>query len=121
MLSGTLNKRLIIEVATITNVDGEPVASWETVNTVWANIKYLSGRELERAQQLHEEANVLLSLRYLHLTSDMRCRRGNKTFEIVGIVPDDKERELSVTCIARNIQSVDMLAEGGAITGGASA
>lgn len=47
--AGDLTDRIVIEQATETrNAVGEPVLTWSTFATVWADVGPLSGREAER-------------------------------------------------------------------------
>jgi SPP1 family predicted phage head-tail adaptor len=57
---------------------GQHIEDWETVKRLWAAITPLSGRELERAQEIVADATLLVELRYgppaLQVTAKHRLR-----------------------------------------------
>lgn len=63
--AGQLNRRLTIQqrVAGQDTV-GQLAITWNTIDTVWASIVPLSGRELERAQAIRPEISHEITIRY---------------------------------------------------------
>ncbi|QHB18274.1 phage head closure protein [Mannheimia pernigra] len=65
---------------------GAFVTTWQNIATVWAEIKPISGRELNSANQTHAETTVQIWLRYLpNLDHTMRVKFSDRLFEIVAI------------------------------------
>ncbi|HGO5853618.1 TPA: phage head closure protein [Mannheimia haemolytica] len=84
---GKLRHRIIIQTQRNRPSEyGAVVAEWHDLHTVWAEVKPISGRELNSANQIHSEATVQIWLRYLqNLDHTMRVKFGNRLFEIVAI------------------------------------
>jgi SPP1 family predicted phage head-tail adaptor len=85
--AGHLDKRVEIQANTpAANDIGEMVASWETVDTVWASIEPLTGREVLQAQQVQAESTVRIRIRYYSgLTAAHRLKYGSRIYEINSI------------------------------------
>ena len=66
--------------------------------TVWAEVEYLSGRELWQAQQANSEASGRVRMRYRSdIVPTMRIAHGSKYLEIISVLPaDNKGRELEL-------------------------
>jgi len=62
---GNLDRRIAIEVATITNVYGEAVTTWTTFASVWANYRPLRGKELIAAQQVDAQIEASFRVRWI--------------------------------------------------------
>lgn len=72
--------------------------------TFFANITSLSGRELEKAQQLVEEVTHLVSFAYLPgVNSTMTVRFQGRLFQVLAVTdPDESQIELRLYCRERN-------------------
>lgn len=69
------------------NSYGEQTQTWATYSTVWASIEPLEGRELLHAQQISEEINSLVKIRYNStVASEHRALFGTRTLEIKDII-----------------------------------
>lgn len=79
---------------------GEPAE----VATFFANITTLTGRELEKAQQLVEEVTHLVSFTYLPgVNSTMTLRFQGRLFQVLAVTdPDESQIELRLYCRERN-------------------
>lgn len=79
---------------------GQEIESWATTNTIWAEIRTLSGREAANAEQLKAGSTHMIRTRYFSgLTPALRLRAGSRVFQILSI--DDtsnRHRELLITC-----------------------
>lgn len=65
MRAGILDQRVTLKRRTVTGQDtfGQDIISMVTVATVWAAVRYLSGRELDQAQQTFAEARYEIEMR----------------------------------------------------------
>lgn len=102
MRAGALRHRVTIqERATGRDAVGQPVDSWQTFATRWAEVTDVEGRELVRDGAYSAQVTTLVRIRHLDgVTADMRVVHGSRTLELVG-PPIDKEgrvRELELPC-----------------------
>ena len=107
MRAGKLRHRIEIQtVTTAQSTSGEETRTWPTAETdddltvVWADVQDLAGRELLLAQQASSEATVRVRLRHLDGITSADCRivHGDRTLEIVAVIPDGRGRELELLC-----------------------
>ena len=82
--SGRLRHRVALQQPTTTrNSTGEPIVTWTTVATVWAEVLDLRGREYIASQEAHSEVGTKITIRYrsdLDLT--WRAVFGTRLFDI---------------------------------------
>ena len=65
MQAGDLDQRVTLRRKNTTPNDyGTLVEEIEDLTTVWANVRPMSGRERDRAQQTESAANYLVTIRY---------------------------------------------------------
>jgi SPP1 family predicted phage head-tail adaptor len=63
--AGTLDRRIVIlEKVAVQNDDGEEIAYWFRLATVWASVQQQSGREFFAAQQTLEDRRILFRIRW---------------------------------------------------------
>ena len=76
MRAGKLNQRVQIQQLTETqNTEGGIVRTWTTVDTRWAEVEPLSGKELVEAQQINKQISYKVRLRhYPGLDENYRLR-----------------------------------------------
>ncbi len=104
MRAGDLNKRLVISqaVAGSPAVDefGAPNMTWEELDTVWAAIEPLSGREFFAQQQVQSEITVRIRIRYRNdVLSGMKAEYGSKTYVIQNVIDkEEQHQELQLMC-----------------------
>lgn len=92
---GKLNSRVTIQQMAAGQDDiGQPVATWNTLATVYANIRHLKGLEAIRAdaQASVVKASIRIRLR-ADVTPAMRVVHGSTTYEIKAVLPDAQRRE----------------------------
>lgn len=102
MRAGTLRHRLTIQKPTAgtANNYGEQVDTWSEQDIVWGEVETLQGYERERANQVHPEASVKITIRYYgDLTTAMRFKWGTRYFAIVDIVPDPRAFQMVCLCV----------------------
>jgi SPP1 family predicted phage head-tail adaptor len=73
---------------------------WTTYNSRFAEIRELSGREVEIAHKIHAQASHLVAIRHLpDLTEKDRVLFRGRVLEIKAILDDDNtRRELTLLC-----------------------
>jgi len=90
MNTGRLRDRLTIQTYTdVIAANGETTKTWTTFATVFAEIRPVSGRELEVAGKVQGELSHAIRIRFLSGVLDkMRGTDGTRTFEFTAVVPD---------------------------------
>lgn len=88
MRSGRLDRRLTLQRKTATENDyGEPVESWTTLATVWAEKIPVRGAERYAAMQTVAEVEERFRIRYRKdLTPLDRVICGNITYDVLGVL-----------------------------------
>ena len=75
---------------------GQPVQTWATLATVWANIKHLSGVETIKANAETSAVKASIRIRYRSdLTAAMRVVHESTTYEIKAVMPDEAGRKFT--------------------------
>lgn len=104
MRAGDLDKRIKISqlVTGSPAVDefGEPNTSWEELDTVWAAIEPISGREFWAQQQVQSEITVRVRVRYRDdITKGMKIEYNSKEYRIKYVIDQDESHiELQLMC-----------------------
>jgi len=102
MRSERLRHRITIQVQSTTRDSyNQPVDTWTTFATVWANIVQKSSREFYSAQKINAEITELFVIRYLPgLLSNMRVIFDNRYFDIIGppIIPREIKTQMQIIC-----------------------
>lgn len=100
MQAGKLNERAIIQqLASGQDALGQPVQTWSTVATVWANVRHLSGSETIRAGA--DSSAVKASIRIRHrsgLNAGMRVTVGSSVYGIASILPAERKVYIDLVC-----------------------
>ena len=89
--AGKLNSRIVIQSRTV-GVDaiGQPVDTWATFATVWANIKFNSGSESIKSGMDVSIGKVSMLVRIRDdITTGMRVAFKTKNYDIEAILPDE--------------------------------
>lgn len=99
---GRLRRRVNIEVATLGAKDsfGAQAKTWAVkYRNVPAEVQFVSGQELERARQIHEEATVTVKTRYLSdATSAQRLIYGALVLNVHSVIPSDRHTHHTWFC-----------------------
>lgn len=95
MRAGTLNARVTIEQPTAgQDTVGQPVRTWTTVATVWANIRHRSGAETIRGDADTSVVKVSIRIRYkTGLNAGMRVTHGADTYDVRAVLMDVEHKE----------------------------
>lgn len=102
MQAGKLRQRVSLQsVAWNRNTYAEPVATWTTYATRWAEVLDLSGRELQQAQQVNAEVSVGVNIRWMDgVEPSHRVIFGSRTLEIVSVRdPENLGVKLQLLCV----------------------
>jgi SPP1 family predicted phage head-tail adaptor len=100
MRSGRLRHRVTIQRPSVsTNARGQKTTAYDTLATVWAEVKPLMGRELERAQQIHAETRIRVRMRATDVTPRDRLIHDDRVLEILSVIdPLERGAELVIDC-----------------------
>jgi len=99
MQAGRLDRRIKIEQRVETpNAVGEAVISYTLLADVWAEKKFMSGRELFTAAQFVPEGQVTYRIRYLNGVNE-KCRivDNEDTYDITYIAEIGRREGLAIT------------------------
>lgn len=95
MDSRSLNRIVSIQTPTATqDAAGQPIPTWATLATVWANIRHLNGSETIKADA--EASTVKASIRILRRTdinASMRVVLGSTNYQIRAVLHDEIDRD----------------------------
>lgn len=90
MRPGLLNTRVVVQQQSATqDALGQPVQSWATFATLWADVRHTSGIEATKADAIASVVRASIRVRYRgDLTAAMRVIHGSTTYNIVAVLPD---------------------------------
>lgn len=96
---GRLNKRVtILEREQGTNDWGEPVEIWTPVLTCWANVRYVTGREIIEGGLVFSEQTITVVMDYSSLILPKHfIEADGKRFSIQAVAPDATDRFVNIT------------------------
>ena len=102
--AGRLNKRVkisqLVTGSPAVDAYGQPNTSWEELDTVWAAVEPVSGREFWTQQQVQSEITAKIRIRYrADIATGMKAEYGGKTY-MIQVVIDllEAHRELHLMC-----------------------
>jgi SPP1 family predicted phage head-tail adaptor len=101
IVAGKLNCRVIIkQPAAVQDAAGQPIPTWTTLATVWANIRSLNGLETIKGGAEASVAKASIRIRYrTDVTAAMRVVHGSTTYEIKAVLPDEAGKQyLDLAC-----------------------
>lgn len=93
MDAGKLDSRLTLRRrSTGRDAAGQPLNTWLTVASVWANIKYLTGTAAIKADRTTGMASVSIRIRWrADVSTGMHAAYGATVYEIKSALPQGKE------------------------------
>ena len=88
MRAGRMRHRVVIQQQTTTQDSlGQPANTWNDLDTVFAAVEPLSGKEFFDAQQVNAETTTRFRLRYRSdVTHDMRISFRDRNYNIHSII-----------------------------------
>lgn len=94
MIIGKLRKRIAIQSnGEVADSYGQLTKTWTTLDTRYAAVEPLQGRELLQAQQVDSLITHKISMRYYAANTKMRVLYGSRIFNITSVINVD-ERNL---------------------------
>lgn len=106
MQAGRLRDRLVVQNPTTTrSPTGQPVKTWSDAETIWAEVKGISGREQMSAGAELAEATIRVWIRFRHdVTAASRLKVLTGPFKgavlnVIGMpIPDAKGSQFEILC-----------------------
>lgn len=106
MRAGRLRHRIDIrQPSTERDTYGEPVVTWSTLDTVWASVEPMNGKEVFKAGQILDLIPTKIVIRYRDdMTTKMRVRwvkdATTRYFKIHHILnPMERDKEMTLVCV----------------------
>jgi len=99
--AGQLRHRVTFQEKDVTqNSFNEEIITWDDVDTVWAQVEDLSGREFLESKRLAAEVGTRITIRYRSdIVPEMRAVWGSINYDIVAVIdPTGEKRLLEVMC-----------------------
>jgi SPP1 family predicted phage head-tail adaptor len=102
MQAGRLDQRITIQTKSTTRaVNGEEVVVWVVLDTAWAEVKQLRGKEFFAAAQMQAAVDHQVRMHYRSdITRDMRLMWREQPLDIVGIAELGHRAGLEIMCVA---------------------
>lgn len=105
MRAGQLRHRVEFQRNTpVANAFGEPVPGWAELDTVWASVEPLTGRESFGALQVQAEVDHIIKCRYNSTIADLkpddRAVKGSAIYDIRAVL-NIKERNREFHILAK--------------------
>ncbi len=103
MRAGKLRQRVQIQVkGEARDRVGQESETFNTIATVWAEVKAVSGDTVPRLDADQPEATHLVRIRHrAGITEQHRILWGARALDIQNVEPDEKRRELLLRCAER--------------------
>lgn len=102
MRAGWLRERVVVQKKSVTrNTYGEEVIAWVEVDTYWAAVEPLRGREYMEGRQLDAAIDTRIRIRYdnIGIGPEMRVTYRNHVYNIIAVVHVlERQRELHLMC-----------------------
>lgn len=101
---GNFDQRITIQRAAESQTYGEPILTWSTYATRWANVQPRGGNEAVMGDTLQPFSRIRVVMRYDNLiTEKMRIVWEEKTYNIVSIDIIPRRRFLDITAESYSI------------------
>lgn len=102
MRAGKRNVKVIIEEKTEDSVNsvGDPVNTWATFSTQFAEVMTQSGKEFIQAREQHSDLTHILTTRFVSgVTPKMRINNNGSYYNILAAFdPSKRRQELKIYC-----------------------
>jgi SPP1 family predicted phage head-tail adaptor len=102
MQAGRLDQRVTLQQKSVTRAaNGEEVVTWNTVDTVWAEVAPLRGREFFAGAQMQDAVDVRVRIRHrAGVTRDMRLVWNGAPLDIVSVIALGRNEALELMCVS---------------------
>lgn len=101
MQAGRLRNRVTLQRQTSGQDEiGQPITTWSDVDSIWADIRHVSGIETVKSGAIASIVKVSVRIRYRSdVDSGMRILGGATAYNISAILPDtSKKQYLDLVC-----------------------
>lgn len=95
MRAGQLKNRVTIQQqSTVQDSIGQPVNTWTTYATVWADIRHKSGVEAIKSGEVTSTVKASVRVRYKSgITAAMRVAHGSVVYQIKAVLRDEQNKD----------------------------
>lgn len=100
MQAGTLRHRVQLQRrAPGRDAAGQPTTTWESVATVWADVRHQGGLETIKAGAATSVVQASIRIRHrAGVDSGMRALHGARTYNILAVLPDARRESIDLAC-----------------------
>jgi SPP1 family predicted phage head-tail adaptor len=101
MQAGKLRHRIVIQEKSVTRDEyNAEVITWTEVDTVWASVEPLSGREFLEGRLVEATVSHRITIRYLSgITPEMRVLWGSRVFDVEAILNiEERDKMMVLMC-----------------------
>ena len=108
MKAGQLRDLVDIERPVVARNDiGDKIETWMLVETVYARIEPLRGREFLSLREMQSDITTRITIRFLTgLDTTMRIKVGEQAYQIDSMVDvDNRHRAIECLCVAATVAS----------------
>lgn len=106
MKAGTLRHRVTVQTRTdAVDPIGQPVTTWDTVGSVWADVRYQTGLGAIKAGADVSVSKVSIRVRQAAYAPGQRIVYGNEVFSVKAVLPDGTGSHVDLLCEAINADS----------------
>lgn len=111
MQSGNLDRRIVIESATLVqNAYGEKAETWSTLYTCWGERLFSGGSESLENNQVVSMSNITYRIRYKStITEQMRIKDGTGYYYITNIEEEGRRKYMLLRCERRDDKNTFIL------------
>lgn len=85
---GTLRNRITLQEFSSSEDDwGQPIEGWRDVAKVWANVRFLNGKEYISADRETQQSTASVRIRRRQVNQSMRVIFDGVTYDITAVLP----------------------------------
>ena len=87
------------------NTYGGEQVTWSDVDTAWARVENLRGRDLDHARQVYQDVTVRVTMRHRSdVTAGWRLvTEGGRTLEVLAAYDPEEGRGRALECLCREV------------------
>lgn len=101
MRAGSLDQRVTLQQKTVTHDEwGQPVGTWADVATIWANVRFLNGKEFITAGREAQQVGASVRIRRRAVTSSMRLVHKGVVYAIAAVLPGPRNEYIDLAVSA---------------------
>ena len=102
MQAGKLDRRIVIQSRSLAQDGaGQPVETWATLCTVWANVEHLRGSEPFQGEQFNAQRKTTFKVRWRDdIDETMQVVFDDDTYRVQSVVEIGRREGLEITALA---------------------